>query len=210
MNTPPPSSSDFQAIESSEQELRELMGRVMDMPLAPLRQQVERIEERLEAGEDMCRRTADEDLPAVQAGLSRSFDEALRRVRQSVGSASDQLGDLLEAGLARTPATLEQANGALEALSRQSARSGQDLAECLALAHQTAQACTRIAQELARQDERLTALERQQANGQAQLMRQIESLGRHQRWIGLGGGAGLLGILGLLAWLLRTAALQQT
>ena len=207
MNTPLPASADLQTIESCEQELRDLMGRVMDLPLAPLRQHVERIDARLEAVEDMCRRTADEDLPAVQAGISRSFDDALRRVRQSVGSTSEQLGDLVEAGLGRTPAALEQANGALATLNRQSTQSGQDLADCLTLARQMTESCTRIESDLSRHGERLAALEKQQADTLTRVERHLDALGQRQRWIGLLGGTGLLTCLGLLAWLVRSIAL---
>lgn len=95
-----------QQIEAQENELKELLSRVIKSPLQPLETQLAQLEKRLQNVEAISKSTSEVNLPAVQAAIREQSEDARKNFRVLRAAITDELPELLTACLTSMPQEL--------------------------------------------------------------------------------------------------------
>ena len=92
-----------QQIENQENELKDLLSRVIKNPLKPLESQITQLEKRLESVEAISKSTSEVNLPAVQAAIRTQGEDAQKNFKGLRKAITEELPELLTACLAFMP-----------------------------------------------------------------------------------------------------------
>ena len=96
------------SIEIQENELKELLVRVMTSPLKFLKDQATELDKRLQNVEDFSKLTSDVSFPAMQREIRAQGDEMRKSLKSFSSVLSEELADLLTARLASMPREVTQ------------------------------------------------------------------------------------------------------
>jgi len=95
-------------IEVQENELKELLSRVMKNPLQPLTDQAVQLDKRLQNVEDISKSTSEVSLPAMQRAIREQGEEMRKNLKGLRTAITDDLTELLTARLASMPQEVTQ------------------------------------------------------------------------------------------------------
>ena len=90
-------------IEAQENELKELLTRVMKSPLQPLTDQAAQLEKRLQNVEDISKAISEGSLPAMQRAIREQGEEARKNLKGLRTAITDDLPEMLTTCLASMP-----------------------------------------------------------------------------------------------------------
>ena len=97
-----------QLIDAQENELKELLSRVMTNPLQPLKEQAAQLENRLRNVEDITKATSEINLPALQSAIRQQSEEIKKDFKSLRNSISNDIPELLTACLEAMPQEVKQ------------------------------------------------------------------------------------------------------
>lgn len=102
------SSKISQLIDAQENELQDLLFRVMTKPLKPLNEKAAELEKRLQNLEDISKVTSETTLPALQSAIRLQSEDMKKNFKSLRDSISNDLPELLTACLASMPQEVKQ------------------------------------------------------------------------------------------------------
>lgn len=97
-----------QLIDAQENELKELLSRVMTNPLQPLKEQAAQLENRLRNVEDITKATSEINLPALQSAIRQQSEEIKKDFKSLRNSISNDIPELLTTCLESMPQEVKQ------------------------------------------------------------------------------------------------------